>query len=381
MATPHCKQLATYVSHLMVVVVGVGVAACVRPVPPASAGPASPAAPTSPTLAANPPSTDYDQEPTAGPPKPTVTLPLSSGAPAAAPASAPYDAVSERAASLREAASLLEKAGAARDRGNKSFAEQLFSSAELIVGPEALADLATTFRAGAPPRVTAPTQPVPKNSPPQPVAVGNSEVEHPEPRPKKGALAGTILVDGKPPAGELGVVTLEPADHKFAPPLPLPRVVEQRDRTFAPHLLVVPVGSIVTFPNFDPVYHNVFSRSAAKAFDLGLYKNAEARAVVFDKEGIVRIGCNLHANMSAWVVVVSAPHYVVTDATGHFEFNSLEPGKYVVKAWSERSTAPITQTVEVKGGKNTVSIGMAADVPAGPQPDKFGEPRGGGKSK
>jgi hypothetical protein len=296
----------------------------------------------------------------------------------AAPASAPYDPVLERAGSLKEAAGLLEKAAAAKARGNKSFAEQLFSSAELITGPEALADIAASFRAGAPPRITTPTEKVAKDSPPQPVAVGNSDAERPEPKPRQGTLDGSLLIDGRAPSGELGVVTLEPADHKFTPILPGPRVVEQRDRQFAPRLLVVPVGSIVTFPNFDTIYHNVFSRSEAKAFDLGLYKNAEARAVVFDKEGIVRIGCNLHANMSAWVVVVNAPHYTVTDAQGHFAFKSLQPGKYVLKAWSERSSAPITQNVEVKGGKNSVSMGVAADMPAGPQADKFGESRGGG---
>ena len=76
-----------------------------------------------------------------------------------------------------------------------------------------------------------------------------------------------------------------------------------------------PAGSTVSFPNFDPIFHNVFSTSPARAFDLGIYKNGESRDVTFAKEGLIRLGCNLHANMAAHVVVVAAPHYVVTDAT------------------------------------------------------------------
>ena len=81
--------------------------------------------------------------------------------------------------------------------------------------------------------------------------------------------------------------------------------MEQRNREFAPHILAVPVGSTVAFPNFDTIYHNVFSRSEAAPFDLGIYSNGQSRELTFDKDGIVRLGCNLHSNMSAYVVVVS----------------------------------------------------------------------------
>jgi hypothetical protein len=142
-------------------------------------------------------------------------------------------------------------------------------------------------------------------------------------------------------------------------------------------VLAVPVGSTVAFPNYDSIYHNVFARADAASFDLGVYKNGEAREVKFDKEGIVHVGCNLHANMSGWVVVVAAPHYAITDEGGHFSFKNLEPGKYTLKAWSEKSKAPVTQQVTVKAGDNTVDVGVAGDAPSGPQPDKFGAPRGG----
>jgi hypothetical protein len=143
-----------------------------------------------------------------------------------------------------------------------------------------------------------------------------------------------------------------------------------------PHVLAVPVGSTVQFPNYDPTFHNVFSTSDTKAFDLGLYKNGEARELVFDKEGVVRLGCNLHANMSAYVIVVAAPHYAITDDTGAFSFRSLAPGKYTMKVWSERSAEPAVQTVEIKPGQNNLNLGVKADVGEGPAPDKFGVPRG-----
>src|SRR5439155_21884639 len=118
---------------------------------------------------------------------------------------------------------------------------------------------------------------------------------------------GTLTVDGKSPGG-ISMVMLVP-EKGGTKRTPKQRVIEQRNKTFMPHVMAVPVGSTVSFPNFDQIYHNVFSLSKAKAFDLGMYKNGETREVKLDKPGIIRIGCNLHANMSAYVVVVDAPHY------------------------------------------------------------------------
>jgi hypothetical protein len=303
-------------------------------------------------------------------------------APSDVPASAPEpaastdDPVRERAGQLREAADLLDKAAAARARNARSFADQLFSSAELIVGPDAVAELGPLFREGAPPLVTTPPRKLAADTGPQPEVVGDSDRDRPPPpRPRRGTLTGALTLDGKP--GELGVVTLEPLGRKALPPIPTARVMEQRGRKFAPRVLVVPTGSVVAFPNFDPFFHNVFSTSPVKPFDLGLYRTNEAREIQFDREGAVRIGCNLHANMSAYVVVVGAPHYIVTDAAGRFTFKSLEPGRYLLRAYSERSTRPIEQELEIKGGRNEVNVGAVADAPSGPMPDKFGVPRGG----
>ena len=301
---------------------------------------------------------------------------------AAAPAAPPAKRgpVGERAELLREAANQLDRAQTALDNGNKNLAEQLFSTAELLVGADAVAAVARVFRDGAPPRVTTPTQKIDTSAAPQPRVVGSSEAEDekdrvPPPR-VEASLTGTMQIDGRTATGAFGLVTLEPADGKWKPRTPKRLVVEQRNREFLPHVTAVSVGSTVTFPNFDTVFHNVFSTSPVGAFDLGLYKVGEAREFTFQKEGIIRLGCNLHANMSAYIAVVSSPAYVVTDDAGRFSFRSLAPGKYKLRAWSERSKAPITQDVTIKLGRNDITVGVSGDAAPGPIPDKFGGKRG-----
>jgi plastocyanin len=318
----------------------------------------------------------YAPMPSKPKPKPAPAKPVADKGKPAEPPAPPPGPVTDKAEALRQAADSLDKANAALARGNKSYAEQLFSTAEILTGPEALADVAEVFRAGAPPRVTSPVKTFAADTPAQPKTVGSSEEDEPDKKPEKGSLTGTIEVDGKPPTDSFGVVTLEPKGKKWKARTAKQRVMEQRGREFAPRVMAVSVGSTVSFPNFDTVFHNVFSTSDAAAFDLGLYKTGEAREVTFKKEGVIRLGCNLHANMAAWIVVVSQPHYVITDASGKFEFKTLKPGKYVLKAWNEKSNAPVTQEVEIKAGKNTVTVGVKGDAPAGPMPDKFGVARG-----
>ncbi len=292
----------------------------------------------------------------------------------------PLGPVGEKAEGLRKAAGSLDDAAKALAAGNRNLAERYFSTAEVFTGPEALASLAPMFREGAPPLVAGPTIKVAAEAP-QPKVVGGSEADDaadkvPVPPVETASLTGVIKVDNQAAAGTFGLVTLEPIGRKGSSRAPKKRVVEQRGREFLPHVLAVPVGSTVQFPNFDTVFHNVFSTSPTAAFDLGLYRGSEAREYTFAKEGILRLGCNLHANMSAYIAVVSAPHFVVTDDTGKFTFKHLQPGKYKLKAWNERSKTPVTMEVTVKNGANDLSIGVAGDAPAGPQPDKFGVKRG-----
>src|SRR5690606_9310515 len=228
------------------------------------------------------------------------------------------------------------------------------------------------FREGAPPRVTGPTQKVDLAAAPRPKIDGSSEADDeaakvPPPKVALGNVTGTLQIDGKA-ADAFGLITLEPAGRKWKPRTPKRVVVEQRGREFLPSLVAVPVGSTISFPNFDSVFHNVFSTSPLASFDLGRYKAGEAREYQFEQEGIIRLGCNLHANMSAYIAVVAAPAYTITDAKGRFSFKRVIPGTYKLRAWSVRSSAPITQDVTIKPGKNTFAVGVSGDAPGGAPP-------------
>jgi hemoglobin len=271
------------------------------------------------------------------------------------------------------AAELISAAVAAGKRGQRSYAEQLFSRAELVVGPAALASASEVFRDGAPPRVHTALKAM-KDSAPQPAVAGKSEDDAPARKKEASALHGTLMIEGKP-LGSLGLVMLWPKAGKVAKRPAKFRVIEQRNKTFAPHLMAVPVGSTVAFPNFDSIYHNVFSLSQPQRFDLGLYKSGDMRQVVFDKPGIIRLGCNIHANMSAYLVVVDAPHYVVAEQDGGFSFRSLRPGKYKVQAWSEQSAEPVITELTIKPGDNQTTIDLKGGAPQGPGEDKFGAAR------
>jgi hemoglobin len=284
------------------------------------------------------------------------------------------DKVALLSASLsnNDAQELLAAAVTAGRRGQRNYAEQLFSRAELLVGEKALAPVASAFREGAPPRIeTALTKA--KDTGPQPKAAGSSDEDAPAKKPEVGQLHGTLAVDGKPPAG-MGVVMLWP-EKGHAHRTPKQRVVEQRGKEFAPHVMAVPVGSTVSFPNFDGIYHNVFSLSKTNPFDLGLYKSGDTREVKFDKPGIVRLGCNIHANMAAYIIVVDAPHYVVAQPGGTFAFKSLAPGKYKVQAWTEQSAEPTTSELVIKAGDNRAALDVKGGAAAGPSADKFGTAR------
>src|SRR6185503_4876672 len=188
------------------------------------------------------------------------------------------------------------------------------------------------------------------------------------------SLRGSITVDGKPLDG-VGLVELYPASGKFKKRTAKRRVVEQRNKTFSPRLLAVPPGSTVAFPNFDNFYHNVFSSSSTQPFDIGLYKDGKSRDIKFDKTGLIRLGCNVHANMAAFVFVIDAPNYVPVDGAKEFLFKSLEPGKYRALVWSERSKEPLETEIRIKDGVNTITFDVKGDGPRGPSNDKFGASR------
>lgn len=122
-------------------------------------------------------------------------------------------------------------------------------------------------------------------------------------------------------------------------------VMDQRDLTFVPHVLPILVGSTVEFPNSDPVYHNVFSFSKIKTFDLGRYPTGHSKAVTFNNPGVVKVYCDMHSQMNAFILVLANPYFTLTDEQGDYLIRDLPAGTYKVKAWFARlpeKTASIT---------------------------------------
>jgi len=112
-------------------------------------------------------------------------------------------------------------------------------------------------------------------------------------------------------------------------------VMDQHNETFVPHLLAVTTGTIVAFPNSDRIYHNVFSLSKAARFDLGRYAVGRSKSLRFDRPGIVRVFCDIHSHMNAFILVFSHPFFAITDVEGRYRIDNVPPGTYNVIAWNE----------------------------------------------
>jgi plastocyanin len=157
----------------------------------------------------------------------------------------------------------------------------------------------------------------------------------------KGGVLGT-----SPP---LAVVYLEGS---FPKPGTLPaKQVAQKELTFIPALLPVQVGTKVEFPNLDDYYHNIFSYSPAKRFDLGRYRPDEKPipSQIFDVAGLVTLRCDIHEHMRGLILVLNTPHFVTTDPSGHFRLSGLPAGHYTLKAWVDSRTTR-EQPVDLKSG-------------------------------
>jgi plastocyanin len=155
--------------------------------------------------------------------------------------------------------------------------------------------------------------------------------------------------EGRPAVADLGshgrrdvpdrrrsVVYLEAAPQAaFEAPPPGRGVLDQRNETFVPYVLAVTVGSTVDFPNSDRTYHNVFSFSKAKRFDLGRYPRGRSRSVRFDQPGVVRVFCEIHSHMSAWILVFSHRYFATTDAEGRYRIEGVPPGRYTLAVWND----------------------------------------------
>jgi len=116
---------------------------------------------------------------------------------------------------------------------------------------------------------------------------------------------------------------------------PTRAVMDQRNETFVPHVLAITAGTTVEFPNSDRIYHNVFSLSKTRSFDLGRYATGRSKSIRFDRPGIVRVFCEIHSHMNAFILVFSHPFFAMTDSGGHYRIENVPPGSYNVIAWNE----------------------------------------------
>jgi plastocyanin len=145
-----------------------------------------------------------------------------------------------------------------------------------------------------------------------------------------------------------------------APSLPHRPQLVQKNKNFSPHLLVIPVGTSVEFPNRDPFFHNVFSLFEGKRFDLGLYEAGSTRSEVFIRSGISYIFCNIHPEMSAVVVALKTPYYGISDRRGAIVIGNVPPGTYQMKVWHERvlpdTLNGLTRSIVISAASNSIGV-------------------------
>ena len=169
--------------------------------------------------------------------------------------------------------------------------------------------------------------------------------------------SGHVVVWLTAEAGAISPAAFHPAQS--------PRLV-QKNKSFEPHVLVVPVGSVVAFPNRDPFFHNVFSLFEGKRFDLGLYEAGSTRDVHFDKPGISYIFCNIHPEMSAVVVALDTPYYGISDSRGQVVIPNVPSGKYTLRVWYESALPEIlkamTREVTVTEATSTLGVLRLAEI-------------------
>jgi len=163
----------------------------------------------------------------------------------------------------------------------------------------------------------------------------------------------------------------------FQPPAPGRFRMTQKNKSFEPRLLVIPLGSTVTFPNLDPFFHNVFSQFDGKRFDLGLYEAGSTRDVRFDHQGVSYIFCNIHPEMSAVIITVTSPWYAISSG-GSILLKGVSPGTYEVHVWASGADArqldALTHRVRIApDADNLGTISIVTDGRPATHKNKFGD--------
>lgn len=184
----------------------------------------------------------------------------------------------------------------------------------------------------------------------------------------------TMLEKGDHP-GDVGQAVVWLATPKPVAVLPVHAEMGTTGKELSPHVLVVPVGSTISFPNHDPFNHNVFSLSEENPFDLGLYGRGEGRSVKFARPGIVRVYCNVHAQMSAIVVVRDNPYVTQPESDGSFSLASVPAGSYQLHVWHERAPEVTRQVQVPPAGIWNLAVELdARGYRFKPHLNKFGQP-------
>jgi len=173
-----------------------------------------------------------------------------------------------------------------------------------------------------------------------------------------GEIKGKVSVQGLKSAANIAVYVDAIPDKKFDAPTEKP-VMDQTKMTFAPHVMVVQAGTTVEFLNSDPVGHNVYwpsiSGNKKLSHNLGTWPKGEKKGFQFNDPGVVGLLCNVHPEMSGYIVVAPTPYFAVTDKNGDYEIKNVPSGKYTLKTWSEDGKVT-TQAVEVAGGATTADL-------------------------
>jgi plastocyanin len=176
-------------------------------------------------------------------------------------------------------------------------------------------------------------------------------------RPTVAALGAPVDTVRTDPARS--VVYLESAPRgAFEQVEPGRAVMDQRNETFVPHVLAVTAGTVVEFPNSDRIYHNVFSLSKGARFDLGRYETGHSKSVRFDRPGVVRVFCEIHSHMNAFVLVFGHPFFAMTDIDGRYRIDNVPPGTYSLVAWNEGVSSEPRPVTVPDGGATEIDLAV-----------------------